>query len=142
MFAAFVRVLPKVGPLRNVDVKLPTPTTEDFYIKSVNKTVDSYKAQLAKLRQNRNHIDLPNLDFDTGKPTKPEEYKLADETYAKLVAKLADRKFDLVTPGLQANLLAFFGNSSHIQPTDMTPDERRKVESAVSDLKERAPASK
>jgi hypothetical protein len=142
MFAAFVRILPKVGPLRNIDIKLPTPTTEDLYIKSVNKTVDSYKAQLATLRQPRNHIDLPNLDFDTGKPTTPQEYKLADQTYAKLVAKLADRKFDLVTPGLQANLLSFYGNSSHAQPDDMSQDEWRKVESAVSDLKERSLASK
>lgn len=142
MFAAFVRILPKVGPLRNVNIKLPTPTTEDLYIKSVNKTVDAYKAQLATLRQPRNHIDLPNLDFDTGKPTTPQEYKLADQTYAKLVAKLADRNFDLVTPGLQANLLAFYGNSSHAQPDDVSQDEWRKVESAVSDLKQRGPASK
>ena len=142
VFAAFVRILPKVGPLRNVDIKLPTPPTEDLYIKSVNKTVDSYKARLATLRQPQNHIDLPNLDFDTGKPTTPQEYKLADQTYAKLVAKLADRKFDLVTPGLQANLLAFYGNSSHAQPDDMSQDEWRKVESAVSDLKGRGLASK
>lgn len=142
MFAAFVRILPKVGPLRNVDIKLPTPTTEDLYIKGVNKTVDSYKAQLATLRQPRNHIDLQNLDFDTGKPTTPQEYQLADQTYAKLVAKLADRKFDLVTPGLQANLLAFYGNSNHAPPDDMSRDEWRKVESAVSDLKERGLASK
>jgi len=142
VFAAFVRILPKVGPLRNVDIKLPTPPTEDLYIKSVNKTVDSYKARLATLRQPQNHIDLPNLDFDTGKPTTPQEYKLADQTYAKLVAKLADRKFDLVTPGLQANLLSFYGNSSHAQPDDMSQDEWRKVESAVSDLKGRGLASK
>ena len=142
MFAAFVRILPKVGPLRNVDIKLPTPVTEDLYIKSVNKTVDSYKAQLATLRQPRHPVDLPNLDFDTGQPTTPQEYKLADQTYAKLVAKLADRNFDLVTPGLQANLLAFYGNSSHAQPDDMSQDEWRKVESAVSDLKERGLASK
>ena len=142
MFAAFVRILPKVGPLRNVDVKMPSPTTEDLYIKSVNKTVDSYKAQLAALRQHKNHIDLPNVDFDTGKPTKPEEYKLADKTYAKLVAKLADRNFDLMTPGLQANLVAFYSKSSHTQPSDMSSDEWRKVESAVSNLKERPLASK
>ena len=59
-FAAFVRILPKIGPLKNVDITLPTPTSEDLYIKSVNKTLDSYKAQLTTLRQHRNHIDLPN----------------------------------------------------------------------------------
>ena len=88
-----------LDPLRNVDIKLPTPATEDLYIKSVNKTVDSYKAQLAALRQHGNHIDLPNLDFDTGKQT-------------------------------------------HTQPSDMSSDEWRKVESAISDLKERPLASK
>ena len=131
-----------LDPLRNVDIMLPTPATEDLYIKSVNKTVDSYKAQLAALRQHGNHIDLPNLDFDTGKPTKPEEYQLADKTHAELVAKLADRKFDLMTPELQANLIAFYGKSTHTQPSDMSSDEWRKVESAISDLKERLLASK
>ena len=138
LFAAFVSILPKIGPLKNVDIKLPTPVTEDLYIKSVNKTVDSYKAQLIILRQNRNHIDLPNLDFDTGNPTRPEEYKLADQTYAKLVQKLADRKFDLVSAGLQANLIAFYSNPTRTQTSDMSSDEWNKVQSAVSDLKARS----
>ena len=84
---------------------------------------------------------MPNVDFDTGKPTKPDEYQLADQTYAKLVQKLADRKFDLVSPELQANLLAFYSNSAHQQPDDMSADEWRKVESAVNDLKTRRVAS-
>ena len=50
LFAAFVRVLPKVGPLRNVNNTLPTPTAEGLYSKSVNKTVESYKTQLTTLR--------------------------------------------------------------------------------------------
>lgn len=138
LFAAFVRILPKIGPLRNVDITLPTPVTEDLYIKSVNKTVDSYKAQLVTLRQRRNHIDLPNLDFDTGNPTRPEEYKLADQTYAKLVQKLAERKFDLVNAGLQANLIAFYSNPAHTQAGDISSDEWNKVKAAVSDLKARS----
>jgi len=141
-FAAFVRILPKIGPLKNVDITLPTPTSEDLYIKSVNKTFDSYKAQLMTLRQHRNDIDLPNLDFDTGKPTKSNEYKLADQTCSKLVEKWANRKFDFVTPELQTNLMAFYSNPTHTQPNDMSSDEWRKVESAVSDLKGRGPASK
>jgi hypothetical protein len=138
LFAAFVRILPKVGPLKNVDITMPTPTTEDLYIKSVNNTVDSYKARLVALRLQRNRIDLPNVDFDTGKPTQPGEYQLADKTYAKLLEKLADRKFDLVTPELQANLIAFYSNPTHTKPGDMSADEWRKVESAVSELKGRS----
>jgi hypothetical protein len=77
------------------------------YIKSVNKTVDLYKEQLTELRKRGSRFDLRNLDFDTGRPTRPNEYKLADATYAKLMEKLAARKYDLVTPQLQANITAF-----------------------------------
>jgi hypothetical protein len=42
-----------------------------LYIESVNKTVDAYKAQLVRLRQQGDRLVLPDLDFDTGKPTRP-----------------------------------------------------------------------
>src|SRR5215472_16356061 len=79
LFAAFVRVLPKFGPLKSSDITLPTTDTEDLYIKSVNKTVDVYRGQLAELRNNRRAFSLPNRDCDTGNPTTPNEYNLADE---------------------------------------------------------------
>ena len=130
-----VRVVPKVGPLRSVDITLPSPKTEDLYIHSVNQTVDTYKEELALLRKNRNRFTLPNRDFDTGQPTKPSEYKLADETYARLVEKLAETKFGKVSPELQANIVVFYGANELKQPPDMSADEWRKVESAVGDLK-------
>jgi hypothetical protein len=130
-----VKVLPKVGPLRSVDITLPSPKTEDLYIQSVNQTVDTYKTQLALVRKNRDKFTLPNRDFDTGKPTKPSEYKLADETYARLVEQLAETKFNLVSPELKANIVAFYGANEFRQLPDMPEDEWRKVESAVGDLK-------
>jgi Zinc dependent phospholipase C len=135
-FLAFVvKILPKVGPLKSVDITLPSSKTEDLYIQSVNQTVDTYKAELALLRKSRDKFTLPNRDFDTGKPTKPSEYKLADETYAKLVESLAETKFKLVSPELQANIVAFYSSEGYRQPPDMSADEWRKVESAVGDLK-------
>lgn len=141
LLAFFIRILPKIGPLKTVDITLPSPTTEDLYIKSVNKTVDSYKEQLRLLRQNNYRIDLPNRDFDTGNPTKLSEYRLADETYAKLVEKLAEHNFDDVTPELRANVVAFYGNPNHPQPENISADEWRKVVSAVDELKGLGPGS-
>ncbi len=137
LFAAFVSILPKIGPLKNVDIKLPTPVTEDLYIKSVNKTVDSYKAQLIILRQNRNHIDLPNLDFDTGNPTRPEEYKLADANLRQAGAEIGRSTSSIWSrAGLQANLMALSTaiRRAHRRAT-CHADEWNKVQSAVSDLK-------
>ena len=133
--ASVVRILPKVGPLKSVDITLPSPKTEDLYIQSVNRTVDIYRAELNLLRKGQGTFILPNRDFDTGNPTKPREYKLADETYAKLVEKLANTKFNMVTPELQANIVTFYGGDKNVQPPDMPADEWRRVESAVDGLK-------
>ena len=42
------------------------------------------------------------MDFDTGNPTGPGEYRLTDETYAKLLDKLAKEKFGGMLPDLRA----------------------------------------
>jgi len=134
-FLAFVvRIMPKIGPLKTVDFTLPSSTTEDLYIKSVDKTLESYDAQLASLRHGK-PLALPDRDFDTGKPTRPGEYTLADETYAKLVDRLSARHFDLVTPGLRANILAFYAGPHRTQPDNTAQDRWRKVISEVDDLR-------
>jgi len=135
-FLAFVvQTLPKVGPLKSADITLPTPETEELYIHSVNKTVDVFREKLAQLRGKSGRIDLANRDCDTGHPTKPSEYKLADATYAKLVEQLAGNKFQLVTPELQANIMAFYGSDRHSPPADMSAEEWRKVQTAVGGLR-------
>ena len=70
---------------------------------------------------------MPNRDFDTGKSTKPGEYRLADETYPKLVDKLWARHFDFVTPKLQANIVAFYAGFRGIQLDNYAPDQWNKV---------------
>ena len=57
-------------------------------------------------------VVLPNCDFDTGKPTKAAEYSLTDDTYAKLLARLSERKFDLTSPELRSNILDFYSDLS------------------------------
>jgi hypothetical protein len=134
-----VRILPRIGPLKAVDHTLPSSTTEDLYIKSVNSAVDSYKAKLALLHDGKLLLSLSNLDFDTGEPTKPGEYELADKTYAKLVGKLAERHFDIVTPALRENILEFYSAPHVVQPDNTRPGQWRKVVSEVEGLKSCSP---
>src|SRR6185295_10230990 len=110
-FLVFVfRMVPKVGPFRTLAFKIPTPEAELLFRKSVNTTVDRYRSLLQEARAG--HPILKNTDFDTGNPTEAGEYKLADETYAKLLDKLAEQKFTGITPELRTNVLAFYGNLS------------------------------
>ena len=90
--------MPKIGPFKAVNFKIPTQQTEDMYIKSVNATVDELHHTFAA-GQGRQDFDLPNRDFDTGRETRPGEYQLTDKTYATLVDKLASKTSEPLDPG-------------------------------------------
>jgi Zinc dependent phospholipase C len=108
VMAFIFKIVPKVGPFKALAFQLPTTRTEDMYIKSINTSVDDYRSRL--LEQGSGRLRLANLDFDTGKPARAGEYKLADQTYAHLLHDLSKRNFDQVTPELRANILGFYGN--------------------------------
>src|SRR5207245_899146 len=90
ILSTLLRYMPKIGPFKGLAFNNPTPQTEDLYIKSINTTVDQYRAFLEQVRTDT--LVLPNCDFDSGKPTKAAEYSLTDESYAKLLAELSERK--------------------------------------------------
>jgi hypothetical protein len=109
LLAWILRLIPKVGPFNALAFKVPTTKTEDMYVKSINTTVDQYGALLRDQKQN--HLQLRNVDFDTGKSSHAGEYSLADKTYARLLDDLEKRKFDKVTPELRQSILDFFENA-------------------------------
>ncbi len=121
ILSALLRYMPKIGPFKGLAFNNPTPQTEDLYIKSINTTVDQYRAFLEEVRTDT--LVLANCDFDTGQPTKAAEYSLTDVTYAKLLARLADHKFDRASPELRDNILQFYADLS--APIETKKDEVR-----------------
>jgi len=105
LLAFFFTILPKIGPLKTLDFKMPTPATENIYMASVNDSAHEYSLDLTQSKSRS--FTLDNKDFDTGKETKAGEYSLTDDSYADLLDKLADHHFAQVTPELQANMLDF-----------------------------------
>ena len=110
ILSTLLRYMPKIGPFRKLAFNNPTPQTEDLYIKSINTTVDQYRALLEEARTDT--LVLANCDFDTGQPTKAAEYSLTDDAYAKLLARVSKRKFDMTSPELRANILQFYSDLS------------------------------
>jgi hypothetical protein len=104
--AVLYKLLPKVGPLRKMEFKAPTPEAEALFVESIRDTRSRYQASLDALGAGR--LALANTDFDTGKPSAHGEYALADETYAKLLDTLADRTFAGVPDALRKNITAFY----------------------------------
>jgi len=121
VLAILLRYMPKIGPLKALAFNNPTPQTEDLYFKSINTAVDQYKVYLEEVRTDS--LVLPNCDFDTGKETKAAEYSLTDETYAKLLSQLTERKFDLTTAALQEDILQFYSDLS--APIETKKDQAR-----------------
>jgi hypothetical protein len=108
--AVLLRYTPKIGPFKAMAFKNPTPKTEDMYFKSINTTVDQYRAHLEEVRAGA--LQLTNMDLDSGKETLAAEYTLTDEAYAKLLAQLTERKFDRTSAELRDNILNFYADLS------------------------------
>jgi len=109
-FLAFLyKLLPKVGPLRPLKFQVPTKEAEALFLASFKDTRERYRAALDALGRGR--LDLPNTDFDTGKPSAHGEYALADETYDELLHRLNDQHLAGVSSALKKNINAFYASA-------------------------------
>ena len=139
ILSTLLRYMPRIGPFKGLSFNNPTPQTEDLYFKSVNKTVDQYRAFLEEVRSDA--LVLPNCDLDSGQPTKAAEYSLTDDAYAKLLAQLAKRKFDRTSLELRANILLFYSDPSAAIETKRDPVRWQSVLMSLDQLKSVAPVA-
>ena len=118
LLAWLFRILPKIGPFRDLAFKVPPPQAEKFFLTSFDDTLAEYRTLLAQSQQNDFH--LVNENFDIGRPTVYGEYKMADATYEELLEKLAgpaDKSLEDELPlknisaDLRQNILSFYQSS-------------------------------
>src|SRR5271169_5637048 len=139
ILSTLLRYMPKIGPFKKLGFNNPTPQTEDLYIKSINTTVDQYRAFLEEVRTNT--LVLANSDLDSGQTTRAAEYSLTDDAYAKLLAQLSDRKFDLTSPELRDNILQFYSDPSAAIETKKDEVRWHNVLTELGQLKALAPVA-
>ena len=144
VLAFVLKILPKVGPMRPLAFEPLTPEAERLFVESVAAARARYRNALQSLRAGR--LTLPNTDFDTGRPVAAGQNRLADETYADLLHRLAARKFAGVSPQLQRDLSEYFvaGSASEQQLSrskaarlrgDLDALNRRAARSLVNPLR-------
>jgi hypothetical protein len=133
VLAFFLKFVPKVGPFKALDFKIPSHKTEDLYIASVVLTVENYKKVLQETSDDKLH--LTNTDFDTGHETRAGEYALTDKAYAHLVDQLAAHNFDQITPDLRSNILAFYSDPGAPLATKKKPNEWQKTQEELEKLR-------
>ena len=139
-FLAFlVRILPKIGPLKILELRTPTPETERMFEASFNATLDRYRQLLSQIGSGQ--PQLPNDNFDTGEMTGPGKYRLNDEAHAKLLDTLAKQNFAGASPEVRAELLEFFGHPDAPYAMKRQPKKWTKIQTELDRLKNAAPSS-
>jgi hypothetical protein len=103
--AFFLRLMPRIGPFSSLRFHPPTPAVEQLYMNSFNQAMDHYRALL--LAQQENQLQLPNDNLDTGALTGAATYRLADDTYAKLLDKTSGKP---VSYALRQDVLSYYAD--------------------------------
>ncbi len=76
LLAFLVRILPKIGPLKVLDFRVPTQQTDLLFQTSFDRTLNGLVSGLLGDEAGAKLV-IPDRDFDTGEPTRPAEYPLA-----------------------------------------------------------------
>jgi hypothetical protein len=130
LMAGVLKVLPKIGPLKPYAFTLPdVPGALQFH--------RSYQASVAQFRtlvqdqpaDTTQTLALADTNLDTGAPTQPTTYVLADRTYGELLRQLHRRDFKNLTPALRKALLSYFANGVPVpnRETDRDNDNAREA---------------
>jgi hypothetical protein len=107
VLAFMLRMIPKVGPLKDLSLRVPSAEAQKTFLTGMDRVVDRYQHDLDELAtqpRDRPTLHLPSVDLDTGQPTAPAEYALADQTYARYLALLVKPRSapDTLTPSAPA----------------------------------------
>jgi len=137
-FLAFLfRLIPKIGPLKILTFRTPTPETERLFEASFNATLDRYRSLLTDLGNGK--LTLPNDNFDVGAKTGPGIYRLNDDAYAELLHRLAEHNFSGLTPDLQAAIAHFYADPNAPNTTKRNRKRWSRVQCELAQLRSAAP---
>jgi hypothetical protein len=133
----FIRILPKVGPLRILAFEPLTPEAARLFLESVAATRVRYRADIEALGRNR--LTLTNTDFDTGKPPRLGVNPLTDETYVTLLDTLADRRFAGVPPILRQQIASYFQDLASTTVDRELREDEPQIRQQLAELTSRSP---
>ena len=137
-FLAFLyKLIPKIGPLRVLQFRTPTPETEKLFEQSFNTTLDRYRALLSD--EGAGHLELINDNFDTGGITGPGKYRMNDEAHAKLLDGLAKQDFSGAPLELHAEMLEFYGHPDAPYATKRNRKAWAKVQAQLEQWNKASP---
>ncbi len=111
LLAIVIRILPPIGPIAYLKIRGPNTKTEQLYVDSLVRTMSYYDNTLNRLTSHpETPLRLPNLDLDTGQPTRRGAYALTDKTYSRLLHIITSDPQRRVPAGLRRDILKFYAD--------------------------------
>ncbi len=123
--AFLIRLLPKVGRLRVLSLRTPTPETEQMFEASFNAALQDYRNLLRSVSEGK--LNLPDINLDTGGITPPGNYFMSDGAYARLLSRLVSTQADQISPELRADILTYFEGTWFQSPIRRDKLDKTKV---------------
>lgn len=112
LLAAFIVVVPKIGPLGDLAIVVPTKAAEQDYVKALMHTTDSVRQALGQVSRSGG---LPNKDLDTGDDVRPGTYPLEDLAYVNLLHRMTLDPGQAIPWGIKHDLLEYFSDISKVK---------------------------
>lgn len=137
VLAFLFRMIPKIGPLKILTFRTPTPEAEKMFEASFNASLDRYRSLLTDLSAGK--VAIPNDNFDVGVRTAPGEYHLSDYTYAELLHRLAEHYFSGMTPELRAEIERFYADPASPNASKRNPRRWSRIQGDLKRLKSAPP---
>jgi Zinc dependent phospholipase C len=135
LVAFLIVIIPKVGILSDLSIRGPDRDSEEKYVEAVNEATDRYLQMLGELAQKgQDGFAVPDLDLDTGYPSRPGTYRLMDQTYATLLKEVTE-KTAMPPLGLRKNILAYYSDPNAPIATKKHPRKWARVQEELTVLR-------
>jgi hypothetical protein len=131
--AFIIKIMPKVGPLKNLKFVYPGVKGEKRFIATFDTIVSKYGDALRQVNEDR--LRIPDINFDTGKPAVYGEYHLADETYCRLISDLQKNGLQCMTPALQQHIVQYYQYAVLYPLFKETPEKMDGFKTALQQIK-------
>lgn len=131
--AILLKIIPPIGPLGALKLKMPTPQVEQLFMQSFDRAASQYGVKLVDSRTNQLHLE--NANYDLGQVTGPGIYRLQDETYAYWLNEVAKKKFATVTPSMTSELLNYYRDLNAPISTKKDSKDWNQILAQLSSLK-------
>jgi hypothetical protein len=133
VLAFLLRLLPPVGPLKALQLKMPTPEVEQLFLASFNRAASQYRVELEQTANQT--LKLEDKNYDVGVPTPAGVYRLKDNVEAFWLHKLAEKHFAGMTPAIKGELLSFYSNLNAPIATKQNPQEWERTLAELAQLR-------